>query len=182
MGFMDKVKDTAAKGLASGQGKLDQIQSKRHADSLLRDLGALVYASQTGRAAPDNSSQTQTVMSMLQQHEATHGAISLAPESPGVAAPGVDPNNPAGGGGFVPGSGTVPTQAAPSGFVPGGSPAPAGQAFVPGASPTPPAPAQAFVPGATPAPAAAPFVPGAAPFQPEAGGQAEEEGGDGTEG
>ncbi len=162
MGFMDKVKDTATQGLKAGQGKLDQLQGKKQGDALLRDLGALVYASQTGRANSDNASQTQAVLTMLQQHESTHGQINLLPESPGVAPPApYDPNMP-GGGGFIPGGGGM-VQDQPAGFVPGGSPAPVAQpAFVPGGSPAPVA-QPAFVPGAAPAAGAPAFVPAAAP-------------------
>ena len=59
MGLLDKVKAQATAATAAakdaaqkGQAKLDEVQSKKGADSLLRDLGAAFYATKTGRATP----------------------------------------------------------------------------------------------------------------------------------
>ena len=55
MALLDKVKEQAAQAAAkaqqaaqAGQAKLDETQAKRKEDSLLRDLGAAVYAERTG--------------------------------------------------------------------------------------------------------------------------------------
>ena len=49
MGFLDKVKAQAEQTLKQGQDKIDEVQAKKKADGLLRDLGAWYYASHTGR-------------------------------------------------------------------------------------------------------------------------------------
>ena len=53
MGFLDKVKEQAASATAvakdaaqKGQAKLDDMQAKKAADALLRDLGVATYAAQ----------------------------------------------------------------------------------------------------------------------------------------
>ena len=74
MGLLDKAKDQATK-LAdkaqeagkAGQEKLKDVQAKRQADGLLRDLGASVWA---GRADDE-----ATARERLTAHEAEHGPI-----------------------------------------------------------------------------------------------------------
>jgi len=74
MGLLDKAKEQATK-LAdkaqeagkAGQEKLKDVQAKRRADSLLRDLGASVWA---GR--PDDEAK---VRELLKAHEIEHGPI-----------------------------------------------------------------------------------------------------------
>jgi hypothetical protein len=97
MGLLDKVKDKATQATemakdaaAKGQAKLDDAQSKKAADGMLRDLGAAFYATQTGRATPATEADTQRLVSALQQHESEHGALTLAPES-SAAAPTAAP-------------------------------------------------------------------------------------------
>ena len=97
MGLLDKVKDKATQATemakdaaAKGQAKLDDAQSKKAADGMLRDLGAAFYATQTGRATPTTEADMQRLVSALQQHEAEHGALTLAPES-SAAAPTAAP-------------------------------------------------------------------------------------------
>jgi hypothetical protein len=94
MGLMDKVKSqasiagAAAKDAAQkGQAKLDELQAKRTADALLRDLGATVYAEKTGRQTSTTSMDQQRVLDALKHHEEEHGPISLVVES-SAAAPG----------------------------------------------------------------------------------------------
>jgi hypothetical protein len=97
MGLLDKVKDKATQATemakdaaAKGQAKLDDAQSKKAADGMLRDLGAAFYATQTGRATPATEADMQRLVSALQQHESEHGALTLAPES-SAAAPTAAP-------------------------------------------------------------------------------------------
>jgi hypothetical protein len=92
MGLLDKVKAqaTAATAVAKdaaqkGQAKLDEVQSKKGADSLLRDLGAAFYATKTGRATPSTDSEIDRLVAALQTHESEHGALTLAPESAAAA-------------------------------------------------------------------------------------------------
>jgi len=84
MGFLDKVKEGAAQATAvakdaasKGQAKLNEVQAKRAADGLLRDLGAAAYAEKTGRGAPNNSAEIDRILGALEQHERDNGPIDL---------------------------------------------------------------------------------------------------------
>ena len=97
MGFLDKVKVQAATATAAakeaaqkGQAKLDDLQSKRAADALLRDLGAATYAKRTGRATDSVDAEIERLVTALNEHESTHGPISLdatPPAGNGSTAP-----------------------------------------------------------------------------------------------
>lgn len=83
MGLMDKMKSQAATATAmakdaaqKGQAKLDEIQAKRAADAMLRDLGAVVYAQKTGRAPASADEDIARLVSSLQAHEREHGPIT----------------------------------------------------------------------------------------------------------
>ena len=102
MGLMDKVRaqatvlaqktqETAREGMA----RLDQATANRQAETMLRNLGALVYAEQTGRAAPDSAEQVARLVGKLSAHEAENG-INLAAEPGGwtPAGPGRDAAGP----------------------------------------------------------------------------------------
>jgi hypothetical protein len=114
MGLLDKVKAqaTAATVIAKdaaqkGQAKLEEVQSKKGADGMLRDLGAAFYATKTGRATPSTQSDIDRLVTALQTHESEHGPLTLAPESaaaaptatsftpPTAAQPGSPPPPPA---------------------------------------------------------------------------------------
>ena len=71
------AKDAAAKG----QAKMNEVQAKKVADGMLRDLGAAFYATKTGRATPTTDSEMAQLVTSLQAHESEHGQITLAPES-----------------------------------------------------------------------------------------------------
>jgi len=88
MGLLDKVKAqaTAATVMAKdaaqkGQAKLDEVQAKKGADGMLRDLGAAFYATRTGRATPSTDADIERLVTALQAHESEHGALTLTPES-----------------------------------------------------------------------------------------------------
>jgi hypothetical protein len=92
MGLLDKVKAQAsaatvmAKDAAQkGQAKLDEVQSKKGADGMLRDLGAAFYATKTGRSTPSTDADVDRLVAALQAHESEHGALTLAPESAAAA-------------------------------------------------------------------------------------------------
>ena len=92
MGLLDKVKDKAAQATEmakdaaqKGQAKLDEVQSKKGADGMLRDLGAAVYATKTGRSTPSTDADIDRLVSALQTHESEHGPLTLAPESAAAA-------------------------------------------------------------------------------------------------
>ena len=82
MGFMDKVKaqatnlaEKAQEGAKAGQAKLSDMQAKKHADALLRELGGIVYTQQVGCAAPDADAKASELVSQLRQHESEHGPV-----------------------------------------------------------------------------------------------------------
>lgn len=103
MGLMDKVKQQAEQALAKaqqgvsqGQAKLDQVQAKRQADALLRNLGAAYYAKERSGGPQD---AVDTAMKMLDEHVAAHGPIdtSAAPATAaqgGAATPGTSAPTP----------------------------------------------------------------------------------------
>ena len=90
MGLLDKVKAqaTAATVMAKdaaqkGQAKLDEVQAKKAADGMLRDLGAAVYATKSGRATPTTDSDIERLVTALQDHEAEHGPLDVGARSGG---------------------------------------------------------------------------------------------------
>jgi hypothetical protein len=76
VGFLDKVKEQAevvarkAEEVGRvGQEKLQDAMSKRKADTVLRDLGAAVYAEKTGRATPETAADVERLVSELRTLE-----------------------------------------------------------------------------------------------------------------
>lgn len=191
MGFLDKAKEQASalankaqEGISQGQAKLDAQQAKKHADGLLRDLGAWVYAQRTGRDNGGAPANIERIYGELQAHEAEHGQLGddkekeSAPSpveqaeavAPSFAAPqppagSPDPAPPAGP---PPGSPTVPP--------PPGSPTAAPPPGSPSEPATPDAPPPPVEPVAPPASPDAPFpptvsdLPGSPPSEPPAPG------------
>lgn len=93
MGFLDKVKEQAATGMAAakdaaqkGQAKLDTMQANKHAEALLRDLGAAVYAQQSGRGTPETAGDIERIVGQLREHEQSQGAIQLTATAQNVEA------------------------------------------------------------------------------------------------
>jgi hypothetical protein len=122
MGLLDKAKDRVAQATElakdaaqKGQAKLDDLQTKKGSDGMLRDLGAAVYATKTSRATPTTEADISRLVAALQDYEAQHGQLTLAPESPAAG----------------------PTAAPAS----GGAPPPPPPAAADPASPPPPPPA-----------------------------------------
>jgi hypothetical protein len=79
MGLMDKVKQQAGQalvkaqqGVSQGQAKLDQVQAKRQADVLLRDLGAAYYAWQRTDGPKE---AVDAAIRLVDEHVAAHGAV-----------------------------------------------------------------------------------------------------------
>jgi hypothetical protein len=86
MGFLDKAKQQASQlaqkaqeGVKTGQAKLDQVQSKKREDALLRDLGAAFFAEKTGRGTAETAGEIEQLLSELRSHESEAGTISTAP-------------------------------------------------------------------------------------------------------
>jgi hypothetical protein len=98
MGLMDKVKAQATSLAQKTQDTARDIQAKRRADAMLRNLGAAVYAERSGRGTSSTQADIERLISDLKAHEAENG-LNLAPESPDQAAAA---------------SGGVPPQAGPS--------------------------------------------------------------------
>ena len=151
MGFLDKVKEqantlatTVNNTVSQGQQSMDQSQSRKHADGLLRDLGAKVYARDTGRGGEGIDADIARLMTDLQAHEAQGGAVDLS-----------DHSRP-------PAPGTAP----PPGAAP---PAPGAAAPPPAPGETAPAPQGAATPPPPPGDVAAPPPPASTPAPPPPG-------------
>jgi hypothetical protein len=79
MGLMDKVKAQAEQavakgkqGVSQGQAKIEELQAKKQADALLRDLGAAYYAQQH-HGGPAGA--VAAALAKVVAHETEHGAI-----------------------------------------------------------------------------------------------------------
>jgi len=94
MSFMDRVRSQAnqlaqqaQQGMAQGQAKLTELQVRRQADALLRDLGAAVYAAQR-QGGPHEP--IETAMAALDAHATQHGAVDTAPSGGRHRWPGAE--------------------------------------------------------------------------------------------
>lgn len=198
MGFLDKAKEQASalankaqEGISQGQAKLDAQQAKKHADGLLRDLGAWVYAQRTGRDNGGAAANIERIYGELQAHEAEHGQLgndkeeesapSPVAQAEAVAPSFAAPQPPAGSpappppAGPPPGSPTVPPPGSPT-VPPPGSPTvapPPGSQSEPATPDAPPPPVEPVAPPVSPD---APFpptvsdLPGSPPSEPPAPG------------
>jgi hypothetical protein len=117
MGLLDKVKAqaTAATEMAKdaaqkGQAKLDEVQAKKTADGLLRDLGAAFYATKTGRATPSTDTDIENLVAALQSHESEHGTLTLAPGSAAAAPTATTTAAPTATPATAPGTSSPPPQ------------------------------------------------------------------------
>ncbi|MGD1011860.1 MAG: hypothetical protein ABR925_04925 [Acidimicrobiales bacterium] len=97
MGLMDKVKaqasvlaEKAQEGAKAGQAKLSDLQAKRHADSLVFEMGGIAYFQQTGRAPANADARISELVVELRQYEAEHGPLTVTP-APAAGAPSSDP-------------------------------------------------------------------------------------------
>jgi len=102
MGFMDKAREAAQQattkaqqGLAQGQAKIDEVQTSRAADGLLRDVGAAFYAEQRSGGSHE---AVVAALGALDAHVAAHGPLAkTGPVSPEVATQSpAPPGAPAG--------------------------------------------------------------------------------------
>lgn len=92
MGLLDRMKDQAATATAKakdaaqkGQAKLDEMQAKRAADAMLRDLGAVVYGQRTGRSSDGDDQEAERLVASLRAHEDEHGPLDLRSRGGGAA-------------------------------------------------------------------------------------------------
>jgi len=101
MALMDKMKAQASQ-LAqkaqeagkAGQAKLEDVQARRRADGLLRDLGAAVYAKHSGQ---DDAGEIDRLIGELASYETEHGSLSDSGSGDGDANPSGDAEPPEGG-------------------------------------------------------------------------------------
>jgi hypothetical protein len=84
---MDKVKaqatqlaEKAQEAGKAGQAKLGNLQTKKQADTLLRELGAHHFAKAKGRGDDQTDTKIAGVMAQLDAHEAEHGQVDLTPD------------------------------------------------------------------------------------------------------
>lgn len=113
MGFMDKVKaqadvlaQKAQEGAKAGQDKLSALQAKRQADSMLEELGGIIYCQRAGRSGVPGEDRVEDLIAQLQAYEAEHGPITpAAADAPTNRAGSGPPAAAPGGGGFIPSSG-----------------------------------------------------------------------------
>ena len=126
MGFMDKAREAAQQaatkaqqGVAQGQAKLDEVQTARAWDKLLRDLGTSYYAEQRS-GGPHQA--VVAALSALDAHVAANGPLEQA--GAGYSAPQfpADPSAPAGSPSAGPPSAGPPSAGPPSAGPPAGSP------------------------------------------------------------
>ena len=82
MGLMDKVKEQAAAAASvakdvaqKGQAKVDELQARRAADGVLRDLGLTVYLTKVGRGSPSADSDIEGYIETIREYENEHGPI-----------------------------------------------------------------------------------------------------------
>jgi hypothetical protein len=136
MGFMDKAREAAQQatakaqqGLAQGQAKIDEVQTTRAADGLLRDLGAATYAEQRSGGSHE---AVVAALGAVDAHVAAHGPLGKA--GPSSSEPSSQPPGPSSAATGMP-SGGPP--ASPSAGPPSGMPA-AGSPTDPAAGPPPP--------------------------------------------
>ena len=121
MGFMDKAREAAQQatakaqqGLAQGQAKLDEVQTTRAADGLLRDLGAAFYAEQRSGGSHE---AVAAALGAVDAHVAAHGPLGTAGPASSDASP--QPPGPSSAPAGMPYGGP---QAAPSAGPPSGPP------------------------------------------------------------
>jgi hypothetical protein len=83
MALMDKMKaqatqlaQKAQEAGKAGQSKIEDVQARRRADGLLRDLGAVVYAQHMGNAAGDSAAEIDRIVAELKKLEVEQGPIA----------------------------------------------------------------------------------------------------------
>jgi hypothetical protein len=111
MGLMDKVKaqanvlaDKAQTGLQQGQTKIQEMQSGKQADHLLRDLGAYAFLSERDRTPPGADTKVAELLKQLDELEASGTPVTVSPDTPAAGTDQAGSTPPASGGG-----GTIPT-------------------------------------------------------------------------
>ena len=103
MALMDRMKaqatplaQKAQEAGKAGASKLDDVQAKRKADALFRDLGAAVYAQHTGTGGDTNAADIERLIGELTSLETESGPINSTPapasSTDAAADPGTTPD------------------------------------------------------------------------------------------
>lgn len=99
MGLTDKLKAQASQvgqktheTAQAGKAKYDQAQANRHADAMLKQLGAAVYAEHTGRGTSNSQDRIDKLISDISAYERENG-LSLT-DQPTIPQPGSPPDAP----------------------------------------------------------------------------------------
>jgi hypothetical protein len=84
MGIMDKAKAEAGQvaqktqqTAQAGKAKYDQAQANQHANAMLQQLGAAVYAERTGHGAADSQAKIDKQINDISAYERENG-LSLS--------------------------------------------------------------------------------------------------------
>jgi hypothetical protein len=80
MGILDKAKAQASQvaqksqeAAQAGKAKLDQAQANQHANAMLQQLGAAVYAERTGHGAADSQAKIDKQINDISAYERENG-------------------------------------------------------------------------------------------------------------
>ena len=105
MALIDKMKAQAAvlaqkaqEAGKAGQSKLEDVQARRRADVLLRQLGAAVYAQRSGKAGVDNAAEIERLVSELSAFESENGPLDTPAATEPDSSARTDPETPPEGG------------------------------------------------------------------------------------
>jgi hypothetical protein len=96
MALIDKIKAQAAvvaqkaqEAGKAGQSKIEDVQARRKADGLLRQLGAAFYAQRSGKAGDDNAAEIDRLVGELAAFESENGPLDA------TASAAAEPDAPA---------------------------------------------------------------------------------------
>ena len=127
MGLMDKVRAQATvlaqktqETTRDGKARLDQIQARRRAEAMLRDLGTAVYAERTGRSTPDTDAKIDKLVADLAAYETEQG-VNLTDGHPAETSASADGDSSGAAAESASGPGESPGAAAESPSGPGDS-------------------------------------------------------------
>ncbi|MBI5089143.1 MAG: hypothetical protein HZB15_09880 [Actinobacteria bacterium] len=95
MSFLDKAKEKATQLAQQAKEKVDDVKDSRKADSLLDDLGRILYRQRTERGEPGDDAEIATLVSQLQALEAEGTPVLGKKDEPEVdVAPTLPPPAP----------------------------------------------------------------------------------------
>jgi hypothetical protein len=94
MGFLDKVKDAAGKGLdqakhatAVGKEKIEDVRLQKKINDLCQEIGALVVAQRRNEAPADAAAQIDAKVAEIAEVEKQMEANDIADADAGATAP-----------------------------------------------------------------------------------------------